>query len=126
LGAYYLRAKRLNKTRYSKLHFLSFGTIQKCIAMCKNLMYILFFAFIATSCVVESNRVPEPHLELGQKINFPGANPEKSYIIIGYREDLESKSEKNWRNQDYIVFLYVNDVNDVKEAVIHKNSILKY
>ena len=68
---------------------------------------------------------PEPHLVLGQKILFNGSDPDKTYVIIGYRHKLEGTTDKIWNNHDYIVFLYINDTNDVKEAVIHKNAIIK-
>jgi hypothetical protein len=68
---------------------------------------------------------PEPHMELGQKISFVGGNPQTDYVIIGYRDQLESKTESLWNNQSYLVFIYLNDNDEVKQAVIHRNAILK-
>jgi hypothetical protein len=92
----------------------------------KRDLIILMLGIMISSCQTQNKvSAPEPHLELGQRISFQGSNPEKSYIIIGYRKDLNSKVDKDWANQEYIVFVYINDHNDVKEATIHKNSITK-
>lgn len=88
-----------------------------------NLVIIILFVLVG--CVEKKQLHPEPHLEMGQEISFPGSSPDKSYIIIGYKKNYEGPVEKDWGNQEYIVFIYVNDLNDVKEATIHKNSLLK-
>ncbi|WP_017731362.1 hypothetical protein [Nafulsella turpanensis] len=58
-------------------------------------------------------------------MTFVGAEPEETYVIVGYRALLEDKTEKKWRDQEYIVFVYTNEQGDVKEAVIHRNAIIK-
>ena len=90
----------------------------------------LFLGFITASILFACNPKkpiikPDPHLELGQLASFLGCDPSRSYIIIGYRDQLESLTEKEYRGQDYIVFLYINDQHDIKEAIIHKNSVIK-
>lgn len=85
------------------------------------LLSILIFAF---SCE-PAHKAPEPHLELGQKISFPGANDEKSYIILGYRDEADGETSRFYHDQAYIVFIYVNDQEDVKQGIIHKNAVLK-
>lgn len=77
------------------------------------------------SCNGGEEKSPDPHLELGQRIFFVGGPPEKTYVVIGYRQLLEDKTDKNWNDHDYIVFSYANDQGDIKEAVIHRNAILK-
>ncbi|HYG37800.1 MAG TPA: hypothetical protein VD908_04240 [Cytophagales bacterium] len=87
---------------------------------------IVFICVVAFSgCKEKKELHPEPHLEMGQEISFPGCAPNKSYIIIGYKKNYEGPVEKDWNNQDYVVFIYINELNDVKEATIHKNSLLK-
>ena len=85
-------------------------------------IYLLFF--ILFSCNSNTEK-PEPHLELGQKISFVGALPERDYVIVGYRNQLEGKTKNKWNNQPYIVFTYINKDYDVKNGVIHRNAILK-
>ena len=68
---------------------------------------------------------PEPHLELGQRISFVGGNPAKTYIVAGYREQFEDKTDKSWNKQAYIVFTYFNDQGDFMQGIVHKNAILK-
>jgi hypothetical protein len=95
----------------------------------KNILYsFCLLLFLASSCEVkkkENTVKPEPHIELGQLATFMGCDPDRSYIIIGYRDELESKTEKFYHGQSYIVFLYINDLHDIKQAVIHKNSVIK-
>jgi hypothetical protein len=90
--------------------------------------YFFYFSFIIlfiSSCVEKKRLNPDPHLELGQEISFPGSSPDKSYLIIGYKRNFEGPIEKDWNNQDYIVFIYINDNNDVKQGTIHKISVIK-
>ncbi len=77
------------------------------------------------ACQGQEARVPEPHLELGQRIFFVGGQPEQTYVVAGYRHYLEDKTEKDWQDQEYIVFTYINQQGDVKEATVHRNAILK-
>ena len=82
--------------------------------------------WLASSCETKSGaiKVP-PHLELGQNLVFEGGEPGRAYIVVGYRNELESGTEKTYRGQDYIVFSYINNNHDIKQAVIHQNSIQK-
>jgi hypothetical protein len=93
----------------------------------KNTVLAFLIAGLMISCNQDSGNSiqPEPELELGQLATFLGCDPDRSYIIIGYREELESKTERNYHGQDYIVFLYINDLHDIKQGVIHKNSVIK-
>ncbi|MEM7548716.1 MAG: hypothetical protein AAF363_03530 [Bacteroidota bacterium] len=92
----------------------------------KNYVVVLLLALSVWSCEVKDPMLkPEPHLELGQLTTFLGCDPDRSYIIIGYRNQLESSTEKEFRGQEYIVFLYINDAHDIKQGVIHKNSVIK-
>lgn len=68
---------------------------------------------------------PEPHLQLGQKVIFMGGNPESDYVIVGYKKDYDGRIEKEWKDQDYIVFIYTNAQNDIKEGTVHVNSVIK-
>lgn len=77
------------------------------------------------ACEGQSTKAPEPHLELGQRISFVGGEPEKTYVIAGYRHYLEDKTEKNWQDQAYIVFSYTNNQGDIKIGAVHRNAILK-
>jgi hypothetical protein len=89
------------------------------------IVFITLIALCLNSCVEKPKSNPEPHLELGQEISFPGSSPDKSYLIIGYRRNYDGPVEKEWNNQDYVVFIYINDNNDVKQATIHKISVIK-
>ncbi len=91
----------------------------------KRIVFILLSIVLLTACESRKPLEPEPHLELGQLATFMGCDPTRSYIIIGYREFLEGKTEKQYTGQDYIVFLYINDLHDIKQGVIHKNSVIK-
>lgn len=84
------------------------------------LLLITFFA-----CEPKTKLVPEPHLELGQKIVFVGSAPDETYIIVGYKEMYEGETQKDWNKQDYIVFVYLTKQNDMKEGTVHVNSIMK-
>ena len=91
----------------------------------KKLILPAFLLVVLHSCEEPVHNSPEPHLELGQRMIFVGAEPEKAYVIVGYRSQLEDKTDKEWKGQEYVVFVYINDQGDVKEAVIHRNAILK-
>ena len=91
----------------------------------KKLIFPAVLLGMLCSCGEPVYEAPEPHLELGQRMTFVGAAPEKAYVIVGYRSQLEDKTEKRWREQEYIVFIYINDQGDVKEAAVHRNAILK-
>lgn len=91
----------------------------------KNIVLVLFLVCLLSRCNTPSSELPEPHLELGQRITFVGAEPEKTYVVVGYRHLLEDKTDKKWNNHDYIVFTYSNDQGDINVAVIHRNAILK-
>ena len=88
--------------------------------------YIFLFAISLFSCQPKKDySEPEPHLQLGQKVNFMGGNPESDYVIVGYKSDYDGKIQKQWENQEYIVFVYTNAQNDIKEGTVHVNSIMK-
>ena len=89
-----------------------------------KLGYISLLCFFLASCNSVEKK-PEPHLELGQEITFVGAVPGKDYVVVGYRSELEGKTQHNWNNQPYIVFTYINKNDDVKVGAIHRNAILK-
>lgn len=80
---------------------------------------------LMAACESQQTKVPEPHLELGQRISFVGGEAEKTYVVIGYRQLLEDKTEKNWNDHAYIVISYTNNNGDIKEAAVHRNAILK-
>lgn len=91
-----------------------------------RLLCIGFLLMIGFSCSSSpEGGQPEPHLELGQRISFVGADPGKTYIVAGYREQFEDKTDKVWNKQAYIVFTYFNDQDDFMQGVVHKNAILK-
>jgi len=92
----------------------------------KKILVVIALTAIFAACQTKGDSVrPEPEIELGQLATFLGADPDRSYIIIGYREELESKTERHYHGQEYIVFLYINDLHDIKQGVIHKNSVIK-
>ena len=81
---------------------------------------------ISISCNSSGDKgQPEPHLELGQRITFVGADPQKTYLVAGYREQFEDKTDSNWSKQAYIVFTYFDDNGDYVQGIVHKNAILK-
>jgi hypothetical protein len=90
-------------------------------------LYAFLIIFIVLACQPEKNKtaVPEPHLELGQKVTFVGGNAESDYVIVGYKSDYSGEIEKLWKDQDYIVFIYTNAQNDIKEGTVHVNSVVK-
>lgn len=90
-------------------------------------LYAILIMLVLSSCQSETSSivVPEPHLELGQKVTFVGGNAQSDYVIVGYKSDYAGKIEKNWRDQDYIVFIYTNAQNDIKEGTVHVNSVVK-
>ena len=91
----------------------------------KNYILLFLLLFCLWGCNNPEGGVPDPHLELGQRISFVGSDPEKTYVIVGYRQLLEDKTEKEWGNQAYIVFSYTNNRGDIKVAAIHRNAVLK-
>lgn len=104
----------------------------------KKLLIIGIMCFALQSCITVQNYpdsaklnrttapLPaEPHLILGQQLSFLGCNPDKIYLVIGYKATLDSPTEKDWYDQDYIVFMYTNDLNDIKQGSVHKNAIIK-
>ncbi|MFA0960952.1 hypothetical protein AB9P05_04045 [Roseivirga sp. BDSF3-8] len=92
----------------------------------KNLILICLAGLMFAACEPRKPEAPiEPHLELGQRITFPGAEKNIPYIVLGYKSELDGRVEKVWKNQDYIVFLYENKNGDLNQAVIHQNAILK-
>ena len=92
-----------------------------------KILYALAFSLMLLSCDTKSTAYqgPEPHLELGQKVTFMGGDLESDYVIVGYKSDYDGKIEKIWREQDYIVFIYTNAQNDIKEGTVHVNSVIK-
>lgn len=91
----------------------------------KNFVLSIFFcSFTFFGCQSQVSR-PEPHLELGQRISFVGGNGETEYVLIGYRDQLESKTEDLWNDQNYLVFVYLNNDDELKQGIIHRNAILK-
>ena len=86
---------------------------------------ILLLAAGIYSCAPKKHEAPDPEYELGQKMTFNGADPEQTFIIVGYRQSYQSPVEKEWKDQEYIVFIYVNKQNDISEATIHRNALLK-
>ena len=91
----------------------------------KTYILVLLVAVSILSCGRTETKVPEPHLELGQRIAFVGGEPEKTYVVVGYRHLLEDKTEKRWSDQEYIVISYHDDQGEIKVATIHRNAILK-
>lgn len=95
-----------------------------------KIFYTILLSVVLMSCQQEKgttgkNVVPEPHLELGQKVTFVGGNIESDYVIVGYKSDYAGEIEKSWNDQDYIVFIYTNNQNDIKEGTVHVNSVVK-
>lgn len=92
----------------------------------KRFFYTAVVAGLLLSCEPAKNYSgPEPHLELGQKVIFVGGNLDNDYVIVGYKENFDGRIEKHWRDQDYIVFVYTNAQNDIKEGTVHVNSVIK-
>ena len=91
-----------------------------------KIFYTIAVSLLLLSCNPKKQvSGPEPHLELGQKVTFMGGNPESDYVIVGYKSDYDGKIEKQWNDQDYIVFVYTNAQNDIKEGTVHVNSVIK-
>lgn len=91
-----------------------------------RVLFICCMLFIGFGCNSTPNtNQPEPHLELGQRISFVGGNATKTYVVAGYREQFEDKTETKWNKQAYIVFTYFNDQGDFVQGVVHRNAILK-
>lgn len=91
-----------------------------------RLLSIGLLLLIGVGCTSqEAKNQPEPHLELGQRITFVGGDPAKTYLVAGYREQFEDKTDKEWSKQAYIVFTYFDKQGDYGQGVVHKNAILK-
>lgn len=94
-----------------------------------KIFYTLLLSVVLLSCQPEkepsNTLVPEPHLELGQKVTFVGGDIDSDYVIVGYKSDYSGDIEKVWNGQDYIVFIYTNAQNDIKEGTVHVNSVVK-
>lgn len=91
-----------------------------------KVFYVFVVSVLLLSCEAKKNvKGPEPHLELGQKVIFMGGNLESDYVIVGYKSDYDGRIEKQWKDQDYIVFVYTNAQNDIKEGTVHVNSVIK-
>ena len=91
----------------------------------KTYILVLLVTVSILSCGRTETKVPEPHLELGQRISFVGGEPEKTYVVVGYRHLLEDKTDKRWSDQEYIVISYHDNQGEIKVAPIHRNAILK-
>lgn len=91
----------------------------------KQILLISAFAAILFACGGQDFGQPEPHLELGQRIFFQGGKTSEVYLITGYRQELEDKTDSQWRDQSYIVFSYRNKQGDFKQGVLHRNTIQK-
>lgn len=93
----------------------------------KVVNFLLLYAslLILGACQSQQSTAPEPHLELGQRLNFVGGEADKTYVIVGYRHMMEDKTDKDWSNQAYIVVSYTNNQGDMKEGVVHRNAIQK-
>lgn len=87
--------------------------------------FVAAIMLVLGACENQQSKVPEPHLELGQRISFVGGEADKTYVVIGYRQLLEDKTEKDWNDHAYIVISYTNNDGDIKEAAVHRNAILK-
>jgi len=91
----------------------------------KKLLLLFVVALAAAGCKQEYNNNTPPHVMLGQEIKFLGCSPEKTYVVVGYRERFEGPVQKVWRAHDYVVFTYINDLNEVKNGTVHFLSVLK-
>ena len=91
----------------------------------KNTFIIFLIAGLSAGCDPAPQGEQGPHPEPGEPITFVGGEPEKTYVVLGYRNLPEDKTDKKWKNQDYIVFSYTNDQGDIKVAVIHRNALME-
>ncbi|HAA17072.1 MAG TPA: hypothetical protein DCE41_37310 [Cytophagales bacterium] len=93
----------------------------------KKLVLVLMVAFMAVACEPAGGGAEEApaHLVLGNRLKFLGSSPETTYLIVGYRGNYEGKVEKRWKNQEYITFIYINDLNEVGTGTVHVNSVVK-
>lgn len=89
----------------------------------KNILILFLIAGFCTGCDPAPKVKQGPHPELGESITFLGGQPGKTYVVLGYRNLPEDKTDKKWINQDYIVFSYTNDQGDIKVAAIHRNAL---
>ncbi|GJM61549.1 hypothetical protein [Persicobacter diffluens] len=87
---------------------------------------LLVIVLVTPSFIIENDQAPvDPHLVLGQAIHFRGCVPEKTYLIVGYRETYEGPVEKKWMDQEYLAFVYITDLGEYKMGTIHRNSVIK-
>ena len=94
----------------------------------KKLILVLMVAFMAVACEPTSGGADEiapAHLVLGNRLKFLGSSPETTYLIVGYRQNYEGRVEKKWKSQEYITFIYINDLNEVGTGTVHVNSVVK-
>lgn len=94
----------------------------------KKLLLVLMLAGMAVACDPVSGGEEDfapAHLVLGQRLKFLGSSPETTYLIVGYRDTYEGTIDNTWKNQEYIVFTYINDLNNVGTGTIHLNSVIK-
>ena len=89
----------------------------------KNILIIFLIVGLFAGCDPAPQGEQGPHPELGAPITFVGGEHEKTYVVLGYRNLLEDKTDKKWKNHDYIVFSYTNDQGDIKVAAIHRNAL---
>lgn len=89
----------------------------------KNFFIIFLIVGLSAGCGPAPQGEQGPHPELGELITFVGGEPEKTYVVPGYRNLPENKTDKKWENHDYIVFSYTNNQGDIKVAVTHRNTL---
>ncbi|BDC98564.1 hypothetical protein [Persicobacter psychrovividus] len=89
-------------------------------------MLLLAVVIVTPSFIAERDYAPvDPHLILGQSIHFLGSTQGKAYIVIGYRDEYDSEVDKQWKDQDYVVFLYTTELGEFKTSTIHRNAVVK-
>lgn len=91
----------------------------------KKILAAVFIMSALFACEPAEQKVPEPHLLLGQRITFVGCEPDETYVIVGYKEQFDGDTQKDWNEQEYVVFVYMTQQNEMKEGTIHINSIVK-
>lgn len=94
----------------------------------KKLLLVVMVAMLAIACepTASSNEEEAPaHLVLGNPLKFLGSSPETMYLIVGYRRTYDGRIEEIWKDQDYIAFIYINDLNEINTGTVHLNSVVK-
>lgn len=93
----------------------------------KRFLLILMVASLGVACepVASAEEAAPAHLVLGNRLKFLGSSPETTYLIVGYRNEYEGTIEKAWKGQEYISFMYINDLNEVGTGTVHINSVVK-